>query len=254
MAVPVKMETQPRDNAHAQLKTPEEEEAYARPAVLPPPDSNLREPLGQQQQPGSQKGAEPASPCTAEMLPVNGVLENWDSDEEERADNSLPRLHISEEDLNGNVSKMDSFDSGFLPPPLPPPPERFASEPVSPSLSSPSPPPAHRPKNLVTVPVDGMYVPLVGRSPGSVSEDDSAGLLPNTLSSTEAGSPLTSETPQGGAYVFDPCIDSDPNDLDEQFMHGSPKKGTGSYAGAEDKQDYERRLRNVRSDQEAIPI
>jgi len=58
----------------------------------------------------------------------------------------------------------------------------------------------------------------------------------------------------GEAYAFDPCTYSDPDDLDEQFMHGSPKKGSGGLSGAEDKQDYERRLRNVRADQEAIPI
>lgn len=251
--VPAKTERQPRDNAHAQLKTPEEEAAsFTHPAVLPPPDYyDLQEPL-RARQPGNQKGADPTPPGTEEMLPVNGVQEDWDSDGDE-PDTPLPLLHISEEDLNGNVSKLDSFDSEFLPPPPLPPPERFATEPVS---HSPPPPPAHhRPKDLTTALVDGVYVPPVGRSSGSLSEDDSAGFLPNTLSSTEAGSPLLEDTPPGEAYAFDPCTYSDPDDLDEQFMHGSPKKGSGGLSGAEDnKQDYERRLRNVRADQEAIPI
>ncbi|XP_070186964.1 pro-neuregulin-1, membrane-bound isoform-like isoform X1 [Littorina saxatilis] len=239
MSVPVRMETQPRDNMHAQLKSPEDESC--RPVVLPPDYSPLSPLLEQPRW----NHVQPDSP------PINGVLEGLDSEGEEE-EQPLPVLHISEEDLNGNVSKPNSFESEFLPPP---PEYMQAADPASPSLSSPtsssSPAAYPRPKNLSSL-LDGVYVPLVGHSPGSGSEDDSAGFLPRTLSSTEASSP----TMDGGtpSYSFDPCMDSDPNEFDDQFMHGSPKKGAGPFREAEDKQDYERRLQNVRADQEAIPI
>lgn len=268
MAVPVRLETQPRDNAHAQLKTPEEDsEAFLLPAVLPPDSSPEGSAGVPPPPPPPGRPGEPWAPGggAEEPRPVNGVWEDWDSDGEggPAEESLLPRLHISEEDLNGNVPKLDSFDSDFLPPP----PARSASQeqpaasPPS-SSSSPSSPPcrpnklASPPGGLEPSPWEGGYSPPAGRSPDSEGseEEDSAGLLPLTLSSTEASSSLTGGSPPGHAYAFDPCIDSDPNDFDEQFMHGSPKKGVGTYPATEDKQEYERRLRNVRTDQEAIPI
>lgn len=212
LAAPVMMETPSKANAHAQLKTPAVRGTNSGPAKLFQPGEDFSSP----------------HPAFA-AFPVNGVLQ--DSSDEDDEVSPLPPLHISEEDLNGNVAKRNDQSACR---PLPPPP-------------------AYRPKGLPDQ-LDDSYVPTfgVGYSPRSVSEEDSTGFQPLALNNSQDVSPSASEaTPLGVAYAFDPCNESDP-ELDDQFMHGSPKKSV--YGGADDKQDYERRLRNVRTDQEAIPI
>ncbi|XP_076437488.1 uncharacterized protein LOC143276639 isoform X2 [Babylonia areolata] len=244
----------PADGAPPCYSPPQEGQPSLEPALLPPEDHDSL--LLPRPQPRDPEGSGPGLADALESpLPVNGEVENWES-EDEMPDTPLLPLHISEEDLNGNMPRLDHLvfkgSSSSPPPPPSPPPELFSTEPDSAPLFSLSParhlptcPPSHLPP---------VGPPLPGHRPGSLSEDDSACFLPHTLTSTEASSPLTEDPPQCETYAFDPSNDSDPDYFDEQFMHGSPKKGTGCFLGAEDKQDYERRLRNVCADQDAIPI
>jgi hypothetical protein len=272
--VPVVMETPPRDNAHAQLKPalPEEDDLPEWPAVKDDavPRDNSTEPMDRPAG-GRHNGADVFS-SNKQPLPaaVNGMnFDDDDDDDEEEEDdeekNSLPKLHISEEDLNGNVPNRFSFPSEFLPPPEPLllPPKKSTSDHYSPSPYCMTPPyeqqlPYHnnsrgsgRPADLghgrrkgsgdYDVPRGAVMQQQQGRSCSLGSEDGSSG-LPFSSTVTEASSP-TGRDPESPPPP--PLEDSSPYTYDPSFLH-SPD--------ADDPQDYERRMQNVKPDQDAIPI
>jgi hypothetical protein len=112
-----------------------------------------------------------------------------------------------------------------------------------------------------------------GRSCSPGSEDGSSG-LPFSSTVTEASSPTgrdpVSPSPppleDSSPYTYDPSFlhSPDADDFDRQFMHISPRRATGLVGkspgairyspDADDPQDYERRMQNVKPDQDAIPI
>ncbi|KAL8561628.1 hypothetical protein ACOMHN_001360 [Nucella lapillus] len=246
---PIRMNTPPKDNAHAQLKTPEEQS-------LPPPsataDYDIPKPSPQpgRQVPGTAVLSAPGDGGEGGVLTLNGLLPESDSEtEEEEEGKGLPLLHISEEDLNAKLSKADSLDSRFLPS-APAYSSEDAKSPPSGSCPTPSynagnpPPPTHQPPKMGGCEA----VILDGHIQDSFCDDDCGGFLPHAFKGL-AGDPPRREA----AYCFDPAMDSDPNDID-QFMHVSPKASPGGYSSTEVQQDYERRLRNVLVDSEAIPI
>ncbi|XP_076459530.1 uncharacterized protein LOC143292817 isoform X2 [Babylonia areolata] len=234
---PIKMGTPPKDNAHAQLKTPEEQsfsnsksasdydvpKPSAHPANVDTafsPDRKEAEPI-----PSVNSPREPSEP---RVLAINGALPGLDSEDEEGG-KTLPMLHISEEDLNRNLSKAGTTD-------------------MLPLSAAAAHRPGHQPSVMADgVGVDGVGVGVDGRLQPTVCDDDCGGFLPHALRDS-----LRNPSPRE-LYSFDPAMDSDSDDAD-QFMHGSPKKSLGGCSAGEVQQDYERRLRNVRTDQEPIPI
>ncbi|PVD37975.1 hypothetical protein C0Q70_00577 [Pomacea canaliculata] len=233
MSEPVRMEVRPTANVYAQMK-PLPKAPNAPNTILHTPPSK--------DAPNTVKVVDVSFP---ETPPMNGVLIG-DSDNEGESVTSpqLPLLHISEEDLTRNVHKPQKpFPGGGLSSPSAPP--TVSLTPASPARAL-----EPRPESFPS------QFPVGVRAPpnsSSLSDEDSGGFSVRNLSGSEATSPTyfsSAATARPYHYAFDPTADSDPSELLDEFMHVPPN--TYLAGGLDDRREL--RLRDVRDNQEAIPI
>ena len=281
LAAPVMLDTLPKDNASAMLKSPNSSidlpatrpnnSAQPAPYNSPVEDDHMVTAYPDYDIPRSQPAYNTVIPrLTPEEEDSPRHLVNGRPDlEEELEDDPLPPLHISEDDLaSSGYPKRDSFVSEYLPPPPPPPPQYGSEE--EEALYSPytmSPPYEQQLPRLDPAPsVDGSTSYYMSPDEDFVSSTlDSS---PTQASSSPGHTPY-----QNNMYAWDPTSPLNSPDTDyDQFMHRSPCQpdsvqdkdlsplGTKSKPGYAlgssliDQRDYQLRMQNVRPDQDPIPI
>lgn len=162
---------------------------------------------------------------------TNGQLSGEESDSEGTQDiTPLHSLHINEENFSSH------FDA----------PSKLASFP----LFSHSTAAVSRPN----IPVSMTYIPGISFNPATPAEnDDSLGSYPLSLSNSVETtiSTVPDSVKLGNSYAFVPYSDSEPDDINEQFMHRSPPRGAYSNTNEANRERY---LQGVRESQNPVRI